>query len=357
MSAHEPVVIGADVGGTTTKLALARFERGVPALIERKVYPSAQYAELELVIEAFLAEKTVAPYAKSISGACFAVAGPVEHGRASLTNLPWRPEEREIAQRFGFPHVRVINDFAAAGHGIAYLAGDDLLTLQTGQLMDHEPRVVVGAGTGLGVAILDWDENGWEVHPSEAGHTDFAPIDALQDQLLCDLRARFGRVSYERVISGPGLPRILDFLARAGQDVLTPALMAAMREMDPAKAITEFALHKADDVAVRALDLFVRAYGAFAGNMALATLAHGGVYVAGGIAPQMAAKLVDGTFMGAFAAKGRFQKLLHAIPVYVVMNSQVGLYGALSEAARASCLEPTHALLSGGVEDAGSPRT
>jgi len=346
MNAQAALVIGADVGGTTTKLALASFESGTPRLLGRENYPSQQFASLELVIEAFLSETAVAPFARSIAGACFAVAGPVEHGRASLTNLPWRPDEMEIARRFGFPRVRMVNDFAAAGHGIAYLSGNDLLTLQAGHPMEHEPRVVVGAGTGLGVATLDWDETAWEVHPSEAGHTDFAPIDALQDQLLCFLRTRFGRVSYERVISGPGLPRIVEFLESNGNALRSPVLAAAMRTGDAAKAITECALSKRDDLAVRALDIFASAYGAFAGNMALATLAHGGVYIAGGIAPQIADKLLDGTFMGAFAAKGRFQKLLRAVPVYVVMNNQVGLYGALAEAARAA--------VSAGVGDAGT---
>jgi len=342
MSATDALVIGADVGGTTTRIALARFEEGVPRILERQVYPSAQYGSLEAVIVAFLAKSTVAPYATAVRGACFAVAGPVEHGRGSLTNLPWHPDERQIAERFGFPHVRVINDFAAAGHGIAYLAADDLLMLQQGQPVEPQARVVVGAGTGLGVAILDWDDGAWEVHASEAGHTDFAPIDALQHELLSYLRSLFGRVSYERVISGPGLPRIVEFLEHDGGACRSSALRAAMCEGDPARAVAEFALKQADDVAVRALDLFVRAYGSFAGNMALASLAFGGLYVAGGIAPQIADKLRDGTFSAAFAAKGRFQTLLQTIPIFVVMNNQVGLYGALAEAARAikSDLDP-----------------
>jgi glucokinase len=332
----EALVFGADVGGTTTKLALAKFEADALRIVERQVYPSAQYGSLDDVIAAFLSKSEVAPYAHAVCGACLAVAGPVEHGRGSLTNLPWRPDETEIAQRFGFARVRVINDFAAAGYGIAYLAGDDLLTLQQGRPVEGEARVVVGAGTGLGVATLDWDNGSWEVHPSEAGHTDFAPIDPLQDQLLLYLRRLFDRVSYERVISGPGLPRILEFLEHDGGAARSSALTAAMREHDPARAVAEFALRKEDDLAVRALDLFVRAYGAFAGNMALATLAFGGLYVAGGIAPQIADKLRDGTFTAAFAAKGRFQTLLRTIPIYVVMNNQVGLYGALSQARSAA---------------------
>jgi glucokinase len=351
MNEDRQLVVGADVGGTTTKLALALFEAGVPRVLDRQTYRSAQYGSLDEVIAAFLSRSEVVPYVPAVRAACFAVAGPVEHGRGSLTNLPWRPDETEIARRFGFPYVRVVNDFAAAGHGIAYLGADDLLTLQHGAPVEREARVVVGAGTGLGVAILDWDDAVWEVHASEAGHTDFAPIDPLQDQLLLYLRSLFGRVSYERVISGPGLPRILEFLERNGGIPRSPALTTAMREGDPARAIAEFALRKQDDVAVRALDLFVRAYGAFAGNMALASLAHGGVYIAGGIAPQIADKLLDGTFTAAFTDKGRFQTLLKATPIYVVMNNQVGLYGALSLASKAP------SSVSGGVEDAGSPRT
>lgn len=334
MNARTFLVLGADVGGTSTKIALARFESGEPVLIERKVYASARYPALERIIEAFLAEDAVAPHVPAIQAACFAVAGPVEGGRGRLTNLPWEADEAGIARRFGFGAARVINDFAAAGLGVAHLGSDDLLTLQRGTVLERGERVVVGAGTGLGVAVLDWDDTYYEVHPSEGGHSDFAPVDALQDRLLAHLRRQYPRVSYERVVSGSGLIRILTFLQESGAGAPSDLLKEALANDSGAAAITELALSKQDPLAVQALDLFVSAYGAFTGNMALVTLARGGVYIAGGIAPKIAAKLQDGSFIRAFTAKGRFKSLLETMPVHVVMNDQVGLYGALAQASR-----------------------
>lgn len=334
MSAPRCMVIAADVGGTNTKVGFARVEAGRPVLLEKHVYPSQEYPGLEDILEQFLARPTVALHARALEAACFAVAGPVDQGRAKLTNLPWQLDQAAIAQRFGLPHVRIINDFAAAGLGVDHLAPDDLLTLQRGEPEDRAQRIILGAGTGLGVALLDWDEGGYEVHASEAGHMDFAPTDARQDALLAHLRQAFARVSYERVVCGAGLVRIFCFIEETDAARPSRELKDAMSTGDPAKAITDFALNGRDETAVRALDLFVTAYGAFAGNMALAMLARGGVYVAGGIAPKIAAKLEDGTFMRAFTAKGRFSRLLGSMPVHVVMNEHVGLYGALAEAAR-----------------------
>lgn len=325
--------IAADVGGTNTKIALAEFDDARPRVIARQVYRSAEYAGLDAIVQTFMRESA----APRISAACFAVAGPVEHGHAKLTNLPWQLEQNALAQRLGFP-VRLINDFAAAALGVEHLAADDLMTLQQGTTIERASRVVVGAGTGLGVGVLEWTEEGYRVYPSEGGHCDFAPVNEVQDQLLMHLRREFPHVSSERIVSGPGLPRIVAFLTASGATP-THALSEAMRRRDPSEAITEFALGKLDDVAVRALDIFAAAYGAFAGNMALVTLAHGGVYIAGGIAPKISAKLGDGTFMRAFTAKGRMGKLLETMPVRVVLNEQAGLYGALSEAARAGARE------------------
>jgi glucokinase len=334
MSMGESLVLGADVGGTNTKMALARFDGAIPIVAALHVYKSGEHVSLESVIEAFLRRPEVAVRAAEIAGTCFAVAGPVEHGRGKLTNLPWQPDEGEIAGRFAFPRVRIINDFAAAGRGIEHLGRGDLLTLQTGVAEIGASRVVLGAGTGLGVALLDWDANGYEVHSSEAGHTDFAPVDAVQVELLAHLRAEFKRVSHERVICGKGLKRILDFVEHSGTAVPSEALKAAMEAGDPPGVISEFALAARDEAAVRALNIFVTAYGSFAGNMALTMLAHGGVYLAGGIAPKIVSKLSDGTFMRAFSDKGRFRSVLESMPVHVVMNDHVGLYGALAEAAQ-----------------------
>lgn len=334
MSVPQRLVLGADVGGTNTKIALGGFEGERPVVLKRAVIPSRGYASLELLVEAFLADPELAPHARAICGVCFAVAGPVEGGRARLTNLPWQPAESEIARHFGFPRVRIINDFAAAGLGIAHLAPDDLLTLQAGTPVAHDDRVVVGAGTGLGVALLDWDEGIYEVHPSEAGHTDFAPVDAVQDRLLLYLRGIYPRVSYERVLSGGGLAQIAAFLVETSAVMPSGELRTALAGPHPARVVSKLGLTGEDPVAAQALEIFAAAYGAFAGNMALTMLSNGGVYIAGGIAPKIAGKLTDGTFMRAFLDKGRMAALLHTMPVHVVMNEHVGLYGALDEAAR-----------------------
>ena len=336
MSAAVRAVLAADVGGTNTKFAIARVEAGKLGGIDRKVFPSRGFDSLELAIEAFLGEPEIAPHAQDVTAACFAVAGPVEGGRARLTNLPWQIDENALAQHFGIPRVNVLNDFAAAALGIEALAPGDFLTLQQGTTAERAARVVVGAGTGLGVGLLTWSGDGYCVHPSEGGHADFAPIDDLQQELLTHLRAQFGHVSLERIVSGSGLVRILDFLSQRRSAGAGRALLEAMTRGDPADAIARAALGHADDLAVRALDIFVSAYGAFAGNMALIALARGGVYIAGGIAPKIAEKLQDGAFMRAFTAKGRFGALLQTIPVHVVLNEHVGLLGALVQAARMS---------------------
>jgi glucokinase len=334
MSAAPIFVVAADVGGTNTKLALAECTDAGCTPIKRSVYRSGAHATFALAVEAFLREPEVQPFAQRIAGACFAVAGPVEQGRARLTNLAWQIDQAELARHLSIGSVRVINDFAAAGLGIEHLPASDLMTLQAGTPVEGADRVVVGAGTGLGVCVLDCDGDRYEVHASEGGHADFAPVDELQDALLRYLRREFSRVSCERVISGPGLPRILSFLAQhtghAPSDELTQALAAG----NPARAVTEFAMSGRDPLAVQALHVFVSAYGAFAGNIALLALAHGGVYIAGGIAPKIAEKLRDGTFIAAFNAKGRFGPLLATMPVHVVMNEHLGLLGAVHEAAR-----------------------
>jgi glucokinase len=336
MKPPERIVLAADVGGTNTKLGLGRFDGAHVTLLAHRVYPSRRYDSLEAAIDAFLAEEEAAALGERVSGACFAAAGPVEDGEARLTNLAWTISEAALARHLRLPAVRVINDFAAAGVGICELGEGDLLTLQAGTDIGEAPRVIVGAGTGLGVAILLWQDGRYRVHPSEAGHGDFAPSDAMQDGLVRHLRARFGHVSYERVVSGQGPPAILEFLAQTEGCTPSRGLEEAIERGEVAKTITQFALENRDPAAVRALDLFASAYGAFAGNMALAALAYGGVFIAGGIAPKIASKLEDGTFMRAFCAKGRFRSLLETIPVKIVMNEQVGLIGALVEAGRAA---------------------
>ena len=327
-------LLAADVGGTRTTVALAAAGPP-PRIVAQHAYASQDFSGLEDIIAAFVSRPEVAAHHAAIAAVCFSVAGPVANNAGTLTNLGWKADAAALAREFRLPGVSLVNDFSAAAMGIAALAPADVETLQAGQPVAGGARLIIGAGTGLGVGLMTWQGDGYRAHPSEAGHADFAPVDELQDRLLAYLRRTYGRVSYERVVSGPGLMRIFSFLQDAGAGIPSKALQdASGKRSDTAELIAEFALAKLDPLAVRALDLFIAVYGAFAGNMALAALAHGGVFISGGIAPKIAARLKDGTFIRAFTSKGRFSELLAAIPVHVVMNPQVGLLGALREAAR-----------------------
>lgn len=324
-------VIAGDLGGTKTVLRIAEIgTHGDQSVLYERTYASRRFDEFAALLADFLTSAGGAPGSVAQS-ACFGVPGPVQGPRARTTNLPWSIDAGEIARIFSIPHVGLINDFQAIGHGIEMLTPADLLTLQPGQLARGGPRVLLGAGTGLGTALLAPRGERYEVLPSEGGHADFAPTDELQLALLRHLLERFGTVSYERVLSGPGLVLIDAFLRR--QAGASPPEETGSEEA--AAAISRAAMAGEDPIAARALDLFVRIYGAQAGNLALITLATGGVYVAGGIAPKIADKLADGTFMAAFRNKGRMRPLLESIPVHVILNVSAPLLGAAAVAARA----------------------
>ena len=279
-------VLAADVGGTKTAVVLARAGAEWPGIVEDKVYASQDYPAFADVIQKFLAPRR---NSRALAAACVCVAGPVEGDRVETTNLPWTIQSEKLAERFGIGRVQLVNDFAAAAVGVERLEGEDLHTLQAGHPAKHAARAIIGAGTGLGVALMSWDGRGYVAHASEAGHMDFAPVDALQDGLLRHLRREYGRVSCERVLSGSGLAKIFGYLAQR-----TPPsqgiLQALEREKDDAAVVSRYGLARRDAVAAQALDVFAAIYGAFAGNIALTALARGGVYIAGGIAPKIAAK-------------------------------------------------------------------
>ena len=335
MPAH--YVLAADVGGTKTAVVLARAGGSRPGIVEDKVYASQNYPAFVDVIQEFLLLPKV--HRCTLTAACICVAGPVEGNRASTTNLPWKIDAGRLARRFGIGQVRLVNDFAAAAIGVERLGAADMQRLQAGRPVEHGARAIIGAGTGLGVALMSWDGEGYVAHASEAGHMDFAPVDELQDGLLRYLRREYGRVSYERLLSGSGLANIFEYLAER-----TPPSRAMLRalelEKDDAAVVSRFGLERRDAVAEQALDVFAAIYGAFAGNIALTALARGGVYIAGGIAPKIAAKLKDGTLVRAFKDKGRFSDLLSTMPLLVVMNARVGLYGALELARRLASAAP-----------------
>jgi glucokinase len=317
-----------DIGGTHSLLELFAAQDGGWRSVHARDFRSGAYASFEALLNDFFAQ-TAQP-ADGVEAACFSVAGPVEGGVSALTNLDWRIDAAALGAHYRIPEVRLLNDFAAVGHGIGTLGEHDVVTLQRGVPQPRGTRLVVGAGTGLGVCVLHWQGDGYAVHASEAGHADFAPLDAAQDALLADLRGAFGRVSYERVVSGPGLLRIFSHLQGAGAGLPSRALLDAMQKQDEAAAISAFGVDRRDPLAVRALDAFIAVYGAFAGNMALTTLARGGVYIAGGIARQIAAKMADGGFLRAFTDKGRFEDLLRRYPLHIVTDPKIGIKGALN---------------------------
>lgn len=317
-----------DIGGTKTILQLAEIAEGGIRECRTQRYDSAAFATFSDILQDFLGQATTQPP----PAACFAVAGPIAAQQATLTNLPWQIGSAHIAHAFSIPSVKLINDFEAVALAIENLPGSDLITLQAGQPHAQAMRVVLGAGTGMGVAWLTPANNRYFAWPTEAGHIDFAPVTPLQISLLESLQNRFGHVSVERLLSGAGLTHIFKFLqqnAAASSD-----LPLIQLEEDSGAAITALAQTQKHPIAIQALELFAAIYGAYAGNLALAGLCRGGVYIAGGIAPKIIDILSAGGFMHAFHAKGRFSALLHEIPVHVVTNPAIGLLGARQEAFR-----------------------
>lgn len=325
-------ILAGDIGGTKTLLQLSEHDKNGFQVRFEKRYVSTDYQQFETLLESFLDEAVAQGAAPD--AACFGVAGPVNGRTARTTNLPWSLDADQIESRFSIPRVRLINDFQSIGYGIEALQQDDMVTLQTGTEVKHGTRVIIGAGTGLGHGLLVWQQDHYEVVASEGGHASFAPSDKLQIELLQYLHKRFDHVSWERVVSGPGLVNIFEFLRQAGKTEETNALHLARDNEDPAAAISRFALSGEDPLAMQSLDLFIRLYGAQAGNMALTGLATGGVYVAGGVAPKIIEKLKAGSFISAFVDKeASMQVLLKAMPVRVVINPRVGLLGSAVAAA------------------------
>lgn len=332
-------VLAGDIGGTKTWLQMVDFpaqSKGASIICEQR-YQSASYSGLVPMLREFLASATESP-SSTPDKACFGVAGPITESAGGqsvkVTNLPWEFSTENLARELAIQKIRLINDFQAVGYGIEALEAHDLVALQTALALPGAPRLVIGAGTGLGTGLLIRQDDHYEALSSEGGHINFAPTDELQIDLLNDLMERAGRVSYERVLSGPGLVSIYEFLCRRSPDETGDDLQQALWSGDQAAVISEFALSGRDKLASQALDVFVDIYGAYAGDLALVSLARGGVYIAGGIAPKIIERLKSGGFMHAFNAKGRMSRLVGAMSVQVVMNPKVGLMGAALAASR-----------------------
>jgi glucokinase len=320
MSIAELLLAG-DIGGTKTLLGVFEPLLPRPRAVMVRTFGTLDFADLNGMIATFT--KDAALGGGAIRSACFGVAGPVLEDTAELTNVPWKIEARSVAERFGLERVDVLNDLLAMAHGVTVLNGSEVHTLQDGQAVRGGNIGLLAAGTGLGQSMLHNVLGRFIPSPSEGGHADFAARTERDMVLLRWLTATYGRAEVEHVLSGPGL-RNIHRVVHGGPcagvaDVESPAAPAA---------ITAAALERRCDGCVETLDMFVDAYGAEAGNVALRAVATAGLFVGGGIAPKILPALTDGRFMRAFRAKGSFEGLLSAVPVKVILNADTGLLGA-----------------------------
>jgi len=318
------MILAGDIGGTNTRLA---FFEGTPDRLrpmEIEIFPSAHFAGPAEIVRRFLEI-----HKHAVEAACFGLPGAVVNGRVETTNLPWVVDSRHLSAELGLERVQLINDLYANAQGIALLADSDLVVLNPGVPNATGNRALISAGTGLGEAGLFADAQGaYHPFPSEGGHADFAPRNDVEMELLRYLLGRFEHVSYERVLSGPGLYNLYQFLRDTGRGEEPTWLAEQIAQGDPPATISKSALEGTSEICVQALDMFVSLYGAEAGNLALKMLATGGVYVGGGIAPKIIRKLSSTIFMKSFTAKGRSSGVLKEIPVRVITNDKTALLGA-----------------------------
>lgn len=319
------MILAGDIGGTKTNVAL--FEtRGkeLGSVVRQQTFPSAAYDSLEAILSEFIGEGTL-----PLTGACFGIAAPVIERRARTPNLNWNVSAASLAELLHLGRVGIINDLEATANGIPALSDAQLLTLNQGSIRPDGHRALLAAGTGLGMAGIFYREGHYHPIPSEGGHIDFAPRSSIEIELLGYLWEKYpGHVSYERILSGPGLFNVYCFLRDRGYAEEPPWLAEQIQAGDKTAAVSIAALAHKSDLAVQALDLFVSMYGAMAGNLALLMMSTGGLYVGGGIAPKIREKLKDGTFMRAFIAKGRFTEVLETIPVHIILEDKTALFGA-----------------------------
>ncbi len=314
-------ILTGDVGGTKTRLALAEVKGCQVVIRHEHSYASQRYTTFEELLGEFLSS------GKPVDDAAFGIAGPVQGGVAQTTNLPWRIDVAVLRRQFGFARCNLLNDLEATAWGLPALGRDDLLTLQAGSPDAQGNAAVIAAGTGLGEAGLYWDGRAYHPFATEGGHTTFSPRNAQEFALLNHLQQAHDHVSWERVVSGMGLLDMYDFFLGYRKASTPSWLLESMRESGKAAAISAAALAGSDALCVETMQLFVRLYGAEAGNLALKLKSCGGLYVGGGIAPKILPLLQTGAFLDAFLDKGRMQPLLAAIPVKVILNDRAGLYG------------------------------
>jgi glucokinase len=315
--------LAGDIGGTKTRMGLFTAGKTRPVQKSEGIFPSKSYPDLASIVEEFLAGEKSA-----VAGACFGVAGPVTEGRSRTTNLPWTVSETRLLRRFGWPRVRLVNDLVATALAVDLLRSKETETILPGRRGASGNRVLVAPGTGLGQALMVRLDGETVPLASEGGHVDFAPLCEEQIELWRYLHHRYGHVSIERVVSGPGLVDIYRWLKSAGRYREPRWLARKMEETDPAEAVSAAAMERNTPIAAAALSRFVSVLGAVCGNLVLTALATGGVVLGGGIPPRILPFLYRGEFSEAFLGKGRFRGLLEAVPVRVILNDRAALIGA-----------------------------
>jgi glucokinase len=321
-------VLSGDIGGTKTRLAVIAVE-GSKLFIEREqTYASHDYGVFEEIVGDFL-QGFATP-----AGAAFGIAGPVLGRKAQTTNLPWHIDADALQTKYGFDHCLLLNDLEATAAGLQALNNDDLFILHAGIPNATGNAAVIAAGTGLGEAGLFWDGHQYQPFSTEGGHASFSPCNDLEIALLQHMRSRHGHVSWERIVSGPGLVSLHGFLCQQRGAQLPDWLQYEIQNGDAAAGIAEAALSERDELCVEALDWFMRLYGAEAGNLALKVMSRGGMYLGGGIAPKILPGLKNGVFLEGFFSKGRMRPLLEAMPVSVILNDRAALFGTALYASR-----------------------
>lgn len=316
------MILAGDIGGTKTYMGLFSVEGSRVRTLESASFKTRDFASLEDLILHFVKGRD------PVRSACFGIPGPVVENTVEATNIPWKLNGYDVARATGIRHVYLVNDLVATGYGLGILSPDETLVLNKGQQSGPGTSALVAAGTGLGECILYW--NGFEhvVIPSEAGQSDFAPHDGVQIELLQWLQRRHPVVCLERVLSGPGLVNIYDFLADTGRGKKSPQITEEMRIGDPAAVIARAAQETQCDLCRQTMEIFLSVYGSEAGNLALRVVALGGIYIGGGIASKLGNLFTNPTFMKSFLEKDRMEEFMPQIPVRVVLNDRTGLLGA-----------------------------
>jgi glucokinase len=330
-------VLAGDIGGTKTDLAIYRFEEPRQAtLVREETFPSRDYSGLGEIVLEFLGKQP-----QPLAAAAFGIAGPVLDGKVTATNLPWTLHEERLAEEIGSRRVRLLNDLETTAYGALFLQPEEFQVLNQG-VPRKTHRVVIAAGTGLGQAILFWDGERFRPTATEGGHASFAPRNEREMALLRFLLRRFERVSWERLVSGPGLFHIFEYLDQEEGLPVSPEVRERMQAEDPSALIGEAAVAESCVCSAAAVDLFVSLYGAQAANLVLSVMALGGVYVGGGIVTKLLPRVTAGGFLEAFGAVGRFGPLVAETPVQIILNPKASLLGA-AEVALDLVLEPRDA--------------